>query len=280
MAVNVRNVLSLKVTALVTLANQLSADMTSVLRRAGNRLLALFPLAAVIADLTAIRAEVIKLVTDLTATRAEVVKLVTDVTEVRGKLNSLVTAYNATLAKLDADGGVTDVNYAATNPGTAPNAVTAANPAAITAANPAALTTTTSIGIVNGTTAGYLKPAADVFFSIGGTFYRKAATDDLWNLSAQTDTTGAQYRAIALYLDASGTASIGAGSNAASAAAAIAALPATPSTKALVGTFVAGLSTDFDAGGGLSAQGTIYNGHPGEASIDALTNASITVVPA
>jgi hypothetical protein len=30
--------------------------------------------------------------------------------------NSLRTAYNATLAKLDADAGVTDTNYAATNP--------------------------------------------------------------------------------------------------------------------------------------------------------------------
>jgi len=33
--------------------------------------------------------------------------------------NALRTAYQATLAKLDADAGVTDTNYAATNPGPA-----------------------------------------------------------------------------------------------------------------------------------------------------------------
>lgn len=81
-------------------------------------------------DVTAIRAEVVKLVTDLTATRAELVKAVTD-------LGALRTAHNAALAKLDADAGVTDVNYAAT---TAAPAITAAAPAAITAAAPAAIT--------------------------------------------------------------------------------------------------------------------------------------------
>ena len=93
-----------------------------------------------VTDYTAGRAEIVKLVTDYTAGRAEIVKLVTDITEVRTKLNTLHTAYMATLAKLDLDAGVTDTNYAATNPSTAPNAVTAANPAAVTAANPAAVT--------------------------------------------------------------------------------------------------------------------------------------------
>lgn len=92
------------------------------------------------ADVTAIRAEVVKLVTDLTATRAEVAKLVTD-------LGAARTAMNATLAKLDADAGVTGVDYAATNPvpaltAAAPAAITAAAPAAITAAAAAAATAT------------------------------------------------------------------------------------------------------------------------------------------
>lgn len=39
-----------------------------------------------------------------------------DLATLRTFCNSLRTAYNATLAKLDADAGVTDVNYAATNP--------------------------------------------------------------------------------------------------------------------------------------------------------------------
>ena len=114
----------------------------------------------------------------------------------------------------------------------------------------------------NGGTAGRLRTNSSVTYRIGGTLYVKASTDDLWNLSAETDTTGAQYRAYWLYLDSSGTAAVGAGTNAASAAAAIAALPTVASTKAVIGVFVAGLSTDFDAVGGLAAQGTIYNGWP------------------
>lgn len=39
-----------------------------------------------------------------------------DLATVKTFCNSLRTAYNATLAKLDADAGVTDTNYAATNP--------------------------------------------------------------------------------------------------------------------------------------------------------------------
>lgn len=129
-----------------------------------------------------------------------------------------------------------------------------------------------SIG--NGGTAGRLRTNAAVTYRIGGTLYTKASTDDLWNLSAQTDTTGAQYRAFWLYLDSSGTASIGAGSNAASAAAAIAALPTVASDKSVIGVFVAGVSTDFDAVGGLAAQGTIYNGWP---SAQTLTSESVAL---
>lgn len=58
---------------------------------------------------------------DLTATRAEVVKLVADAAVLKA-------AHDTLIAKLNLDAGVTDVNYAAT--------------AAMTAADPAALTTT------------------------------------------------------------------------------------------------------------------------------------------
>jgi len=40
-----------------------------------------------------------------------------DLATFKAQFNSLRTAYQATLAKLDADAGVTDTNYAATNPG-------------------------------------------------------------------------------------------------------------------------------------------------------------------
>lgn len=119
--------------------------------------------------------------------------------------------------------------------------------------------------IANGGTAGRLRTTATVAFTVAGSLYSKASTDDLWNLSAETNTTSGQYRAYYLYLDASGTATIGAGSNAASAAAAIAALPDVAATKSVIGTYVAGPSTDFDAAGGLAAQGTIYNGYPVQA---------------
>jgi uncharacterized protein len=241
--------------ALWVQVNYLVADIAAVLARAGNRLLALVPIAAIVADLTALRATVAAVVVDVTALRATVA--------------TLVTAYNATLAKLDADATVTDTNYAATNPGSAPSAITSSAPAALTAS--------ATVGVANGTTAGKLKLAGDAEFCIAGTVYKKAATDDLWDLSAETDTTGAQYRAYWLYLNSSGTASVGAGTNAASAAAALLALPAITATKAVIGVYVAGLSTNFDDAGGLAAQGTIYNGFPGNAAVDALTATTTTL---
>lgn len=46
-------------------------------------------------------------------------EIVDDMNTIRTFCNTLRTAYLATLAKLDADAGVTDANYAATNPGPA-----------------------------------------------------------------------------------------------------------------------------------------------------------------
>jgi hypothetical protein len=121
---------------------------------------------------------------------------------------------------------------------------------------------TSDPGIADGTTDGKLQNVASTTFKIGQFTYTKAATDDLWDLSAQTDTTASQYRAIWLYLNASGTASIGAGSNAASAALALAALPAHDETKSIIGVYVADPSCDFNGAAGLAAQGTIYDGIP------------------
>ena len=152
--------------------------------------------------------------------------------------------------------------------------LTAASPAALTATSPAALTTDTNRSIANGTTAGKFKSRSDVEYAITGVLYAKAATDDLWDLSALTTLTGAQYQAVYLYLDSSGTASIGAGTAAASSAADIAALPSIPSTKAVIGTFVAGLSTNF--ANALSSQGTLYDGLP--ASSVTLTATATTLI--
>ena len=121
--------------------------------------------------------------------------------------------------------------------------------------------------IANGTTAGRLKTTIAASYKVDGALYTKGATDDLWNLSAETDTTGAQYRAYWLYIDASGTASIEAGSNAASATLARQALPVPSATKSVFGVYTAGLSTNFDAAGGLSGQGTITHGIPTDACV-------------
>jgi hypothetical protein len=120
--------------------------------------------------------------------------------------------------------------------------------------------------IGNGTTAGRLRTTAATPFKVDGKQKSKASTDDLWNLSAETDTIAAEYRAYWLYVDASGTASFAAGSNATSAAAALAALPARSLSKAVFGVFVAGPETDFDDAGGLSAQGTIHDDVPAGAT--------------
>ena len=99
-------------------------------------------------------------------------------------------------------------------------------------------------------------------FKVDGQVYTKAATDDLWDLSALTDTIAAQYRAYWLYIGADGTATIEAGSNATTAVLALAGLPAPSTTKSVFGVYVAGPSTDFNAGGGLTGQGTVYHGIP------------------
>lgn len=122
--------------------------------------------------------------------------------------------------------------------------------------------------IGNGTTNGRLRTNASVTGNIAAVPVTKASTDDLWNLSAQTATPASTFRAIWLYIDAAGTASIAAGTNAASAAAALAALPAPDETKCIFGVYVAGGSTNF--ANALAAQGTIHNGIPSGAALDGL----------
>jgi len=122
--------------------------------------------------------------------------------------------------------------------------------------------------IANGTTAGKLKTTSTVSFRVDGRVYTKAATDDLWDLSALTDTIADQYRAYWLYVDATGTPTIEAGSNAASGALALAGLPVPSTSKSVFGVFLAGPSTDFNAGGGLTGQSgaVVYHGIPPGAS--------------
>lgn len=114
--------------------------------------------------------------------------------------------------------------------------------------------------IANGTTAGKLKSQNTTGFRVDGVVYTKNATDDLWDLTGIATMSTGQYRAVTLYLDASGTATIDTGTVAASAALALAACPAIPATKSIIGVFVAGPSTNF--GSALTSQGTLYHGVP------------------
>lgn len=118
--------------------------------------------------------------------------------------------------------------------------------------------------IGNGTTAGNLRTTAAVDYKIAGAAQAQlASTDDLWDLSAETDTNAASYRAYWLHADGTFAAS----GDKPSAAGALGDLPDPDSSKGLIGVFVAGPSTDFDDAGGLAAQGTIYDGIPAGAQI-------------
>lgn len=118
--------------------------------------------------------------------------------------------------------------------------------------------------IANGTTNGKLKTTSDASFRIDGKLYKKAATDDLWDLSAQTTLSSGQYKAYWLYIDTAGAATIEAGTVGTSATLALQNLPVPSTSKSVFGVFVAGPSTNF--ANALSAQGTIHHGIPAGAS--------------
>lgn len=115
-------------------------------------------------------------------------------------------------------------------------------------------------GLANGGTAGNVQTGNNIDYRLAGQLYTKSATDDLWDLSGETDTDGSSYRAYSLELNASGTASFQASGNQSTAAAAFADLPAIAESR--IGLFIADPSCDFDDAGGLAAQGTYYNGSP------------------
>ena len=117
-------------------------------------------------------------------------------------------------------------------------------------------------GIVDGTTDGNLQTGNAVDFTVDGFRYNKAATDDLFDLSGETDTIAAEYRAYWLYLDAAGTATIAAGANSIDEASALLSLPDLDETQSVIGVYIAGPATDFDGAAGLAAQGTVYDGIP------------------
>ena len=119
--------------------------------------------------------------------------------------------------------------------------------------------------ILDGTTAGKLKTTVAVIPQIDG--YANASlagTDDFWDLSAETDTIAAQYRAYWLYVDGSNVASFVAGSNSDTEVDALRALPVLDASKAIIGVFVAGPATDFSLA--LIGQGTIFDRVPDGAS--------------
>ncbi len=126
--------------------------------------------------------------------------------------------------------------------------------------------------IANASSAGMLQSQAAVAYEVpGGVVVSKAATDDLWDLSALTDTAADEVKAVLLCLNAAGTASVVEGTavtaslDAAGKAAALEAVTQ-PTDATVVGVFYAGNSTDFSAA--LSAQGEIEHGNPGRSYAD------------
>lgn len=120
-----------------------------------------------------------------------------------------------------------------------------------------------SPGIGNGTTAGNLRTTAAVVPNVNGVPNASlASTDDLWDLSAETDTGAAEFRAYWLYVDNANAGSFVAGTAGTTEAAALQALPALDASKSIVGAYVAGVATDFNAAGGLDAQGTAFDRVP------------------
>jgi hypothetical protein len=111
-------------------------------------------------------------------------------------------------------------------------------------------------GIVQpATTAGKVKTTAACQYCIAGTGYQKAATDNLFDLTAIT-TGAAGYAKVLLQLDTSGNATVKKGAEAASLAAA--AFPAPDAGKCPVGWVQ--LSPSY-AGGAL-AQSQLFDGTP------------------
>lgn len=262
-----------EIDAIITQLNAIIADLSASGLYTGNALIGVDDETAVVTDLGVLRTPIVALIVDMAAEKlirenslrmaAPYTALVADIAEIKSKLDTLVNAYNATLAKLDLDSGVNGTDYAATNPGTLSSAMTGVAP---TSTNP----------ITQGGTAGKIKSAMDLEFVIGGQLYVKAPTDNLWDLTGVANTDASHYTAVALYLDASGTASIAATAPQTSGALALAALEAIPSTKARIGVFLAGLSTNF--GSALNAQGTYYIGQPGALTLTAVTPAALTAV--
>lgn len=118
----------------------------------------------------------------------------------------------------------------------------------------------TNPALANGATAGKLKTANDADYRIAGALYTKAATEDLFDLTGQTNTGVGEYLAVGLDLNAAGTASLAVGAVSADADEALDTLPAVDPAKARIGVYIAGPSTNFAAA--LAAQGTIINGSP------------------
>lgn len=120
-----------------------------------------------------------------------------------------------------------------------------------------------SAKIADGTTAGKLRTQANFSYRVNGAIFSAAAADDFWDLSAEVDNAAGTYRAYSLEVDAAGTASfVASTTDPATAALALAALALPAATKSRIGVFIAGPATDFNAVGGLDAQGDIYDGSP------------------
>lgn len=126
--------------------------------------------------------------------------------------------------------------------------------------------------VADGGTAGKIKTTNAISYSLADQLYSKAATDNFWDLSGQTDTIANQYRGYRLMIDASGAASFTATANVvnaveATAQAAVRALLlalADVASKTVVAEVIIGPETDFSMDAILGNTGSVaYQGYSG-----------------
>lgn len=115
--------------------------------------------------------------------------------------------------------------------------------------------------ITSGATAGYAKLTNTITYLVGGTEYVKAATDNLWDLSAESYN-ASLFRSYLLLLSAEGTASFTSASSTSRALAIQSVLVKhTDTTKAAVGCFTADNATTL-GNSALAVQGSFNQGLP------------------
>ena len=127
--------------------------------------------------------------------------------------------------------------------------------------------------IADATSDKMAKSTSNITYRIDGQNYYKAATDDLWDCTGIATPTA--FAAVALYLDASGTATVETVGTGASEAAAILAMTGFDADKSIIGVYTSTSAENFAAAAALA--GNYYEGIPQAYWTQEVTPAALTV---